>query len=58
MGIGDDIKNTAEDLKGKTKESVGKATNDKSTTADGRTDQAKASAKKTGENVKDALSDN
>ena len=32
MGIGDDIKNTAEDLKGKAKEAAGKATNDKSTT--------------------------
>ena len=30
MGIGDDIKNTAEDLKGKAKEAAGKATNDKS----------------------------
>ena len=51
MGIGDDIKNTAEDLKGKAKEAAGKATNDKSTTADGHADQAKAGAKKAGQNA-------
>ena len=51
MGIGDDIKNTAEDLKGKAKEAAGKATNDKSTTADGHADQAKAGAKKAGQNL-------
>ncbi|CAN7529269.1 CsbD family protein [Microbacterium foliorum] len=35
----------------------GKATNDKSTTADGHADQAKAAAKKAGQNVKDSLTD-
>jgi uncharacterized protein YjbJ (UPF0337 family) len=55
MGIGDKIQNAAEDLGGKAKEAVGKATNDDSKVAEGRADQSKADVKKAGENVKDAF---
>lgn len=55
MGIGDKISNAAEDAKGKVKESVGKATDNKDLEAEGHADQAKASAKKAGEDVKDAF---
>lgn len=57
MGIGDDIKNTAQDLKGKAKEGVGKATGDKSVEAEGHGDQAEAKIKKTGQDIKDAFTD-
>ncbi|NQX28285.1 CsbD family protein [Microbacteriaceae bacterium VKM Ac-2854] len=53
MGLDDKIKNAAEDLAGKAKEALGKATNDDEKVAEGKTDQASASAKKAGENVKD-----
>lgn len=38
MGIGDDIKNIVEDLKGKVKEVVGKVINDKFIIVDGYVD--------------------
>jgi uncharacterized protein YjbJ (UPF0337 family) len=55
MGIGDKISNAAEDLKGKAKEALGDARNDEGLKAEGQTDQAKAHAKKAGEDVKDAF---
>ena len=55
MGIGDKIQNAAEDLAGKAKEATGKATDDHSLEAEGKTDQAGASAKKVGEDVKDVF---
>lgn len=55
MGLDDKIKNAAEDLGGKAKEAFGKATNDDEKVAEGKTDQAAASAKKAGENVKDVF---
>ncbi|KQO61287.1 CsbD family protein [Curtobacterium sp. Leaf261] len=55
MGLDDKIKNAAQDLAGKAKEAVGNATNDDSKVADGKKDQAAASAKKTGEDVKDVF---
>ncbi|MCS5717806.1 CsbD family protein [Herbiconiux sp. CPCC 205763] len=55
MGADDKIKNAAEDLGGKAKEAFGKATGDDSKVAEGKADQAKADAKKAGENVKDAF---
>ena len=58
MGIGDDIKNKAEELVGKGKEAVGKATDNDKLVAEGKADQAKASVKKAGENVKDAVTGN
>lgn len=51
----DKAKNTIEDAAGKAKEGVGKATGDKSTEAEGRTDQSKADLKNAGEKVKDAF---
>ena len=55
MGIGDNMKNTAQDLAGKAKEAVGKATDNDKLVVEGKADQAKATVKKTGENVKDTL---
>ena len=54
MGLDDKIKNAAEDLGGKVKEGVGKATDNEKLEAEGKADQVKASAKQAGENVKDA----
>lgn len=54
MSAGDDIKNSAEKLTGKVKEGVGKATDNEKLEAEGQMDQAKASAKQAGEDVKDA----
>ena len=55
MGIGDDMKNTAQDLAGKAKEAVGKATDNDKLVVEGKADQAQAKVKKTGQNVKDTL---
>ncbi|WP_166982310.1 CsbD family protein [Paramicrobacterium fandaimingii] len=54
MGFGDKASNAAEDAKGKAKETVGDATDNEDLANEGRADQASASAKKAGENVKDA----
>jgi uncharacterized protein YjbJ (UPF0337 family) len=53
----DKLRNQGEDLKGKAKERLGRATDDEELEAAGRTDQAKASLKQTGEKVKDAIKD-
>ncbi|OIH92307.1 CsbD family protein [Curtobacterium sp. MCBA15_001] len=55
MGLDDKIKNAAQDLAGKAKEAVGNATHDDSKVAEGKKDQAAASAKQTGEDVKDVF---
>ncbi|NQX14208.1 CsbD family protein [Microbacteriaceae bacterium VKM Ac-2855] len=55
MGLDDKIKNAAQDLAGKAKEAVGNATGNDEKVAEGKTDQAAASAKKAGENVKDVF---
>ncbi len=55
MGIGDDIKNTAQDLTGKAKEAIGKATDNDKLVAEGKADQVKADAKKAAGDVKDAV---
>ncbi|ACZ23623.1 CsbD-like protein [Sanguibacter keddieii DSM 10542] len=57
MGLGDKIKNAAEDAKGKVKEATGSVTNNESLEAEGKADQSAASAKKAGENVKDVFRD-
>lgn len=57
VGIGDKFENKAEELKGKTKEHVGDATNNRDLQAEGEADQTKASAKQAGEHVKDAAKD-
>ncbi len=55
MSATDKAKNKIEDLGGKAKEAVGKATGDRSTENEGRGDQAKSSFKDAGEKVKDAF---
>lgn len=55
MGAVDDMKNKAEELAGKAKEKVGEMTGDDSTTAEGKTDQAKSNVKQAGEGVKDTF---
>ena len=53
MSASDKIQNSAEALKGKVTETVGKVTNDDSKVAEGQAEQHAASAKKAGENIKD-----
>jgi len=55
VSASDKIKNAAQDLGGKAKEAVGNATDNDKLAAEGKADQAKASVKKTGEDVKDAF---
>ena len=57
MGTDDKLRNKGEDLKGKAKETIGRATDDEELEAAGRTDQAKSSLKDAGEKVKDAIKD-
>lgn len=57
MGAGDKISNKIDDLGGKAKEAVGRATGDTSTKNEGKLDQAKASLKDAGEKLKDAFKD-
>jgi len=51
----DDAKHNAEKLVGKAKEHIGDATDNEDLEAEGKLDQAKASAKKIGDDVKDAF---
>ena len=55
MAAENDIKNTAQDLIGKGKETIGKLTDNDKLVAEGKADQAKASVKKTVEDVKDVF---
>jgi uncharacterized protein YjbJ (UPF0337 family) len=55
MGFDDKVDNKAEEVGGKVKEGVGKATDDDSVKAKGKRDQSKADMKDAGEKVKDAL---
>jgi uncharacterized protein YjbJ (UPF0337 family) len=55
MGLDDKIENAKEDLQGKAKEAVGKATDDDGLERQGKTDQAKSDLKDAGEKVKDAF---
>ena len=57
MATDDKLRNQGQDLKGKAKESVGRATDDEELEAAGRSDQAKSSLKQAGEKVKDAVKD-
>ena len=57
MATDDKLRNQGEELKGKTKETIGRATDDEEVEAQGRTDQAKANLKDAGEKVKDAIKD-
>ena len=53
MGTDDKLRNQGEDLRGKAKESIGRATDDEELEAQGRADQAKADLKNAGEKVND-----
>lgn len=55
MGGDDKIRNAAEKAMGKGKEAVGDATDDKDLQAEGKGEQAKASLKQAGENIKDVF---
>jgi uncharacterized protein YjbJ (UPF0337 family) len=55
VGAEDKVSNKIDDLGGKAKEAVGKATGDDSTKNEGKLDQAKSSLKDAGEKVKDAF---
>jgi uncharacterized protein YjbJ (UPF0337 family) len=55
MGTDDKARNKAEELKGKAKERVGRATDDEELEAQGRVDQTEADVKQAGEKVKDAF---
>lgn len=55
MSAQDKVKNKIDDVSGKAKETLGRATNDPATRDEGRGDQAKASLKDAGEKVKDAF---
>lgn len=55
MSTADKMKNKIEDLGGRAKEAIGKATGDPDARNEGRADQAKASLKDAGEKVKDAF---
>jgi uncharacterized protein YjbJ (UPF0337 family) len=55
MGTDDKIDNKAEELGGKVKEGVGRATGDEELQAQGEGDQAKSNLKQAGEKIKDAF---
>ena len=55
MGLDDKIDNKVEDLRGKAKEDVGRATDDEELEAQGRADQSKSDLKRAGEKLKDAF---
>jgi uncharacterized protein YjbJ (UPF0337 family) len=56
MSFVDKAKNAAEDAVGKAKEVIGDKTDNNDLKAEGKSDQASASTKKVGENIKDKLS--
>ncbi len=58
MGLDDKLRNAAEDATGKAKEAAGRATDNEELEAEGKSDQAKASLKKAGENIKDVFKKN
>jgi len=55
VGIGDKIKNAADEAKGKVKEMTGGATDDEDLQAEGKADQSVADLKQAGEKAKDAF---
>ena len=55
MGTDDKIENKADEVKGKVKEAVGDATDDRELQTEGQADQAKGNLKQAGEKVKDAF---
>ena len=57
MSAGDKVKNAAEAAKGKAKETVGDATDDRDLQAEGQAEKTKADLKQAGEKAKDAFKD-
>ena len=55
MGTDDKIDNKADELKGKVKEGIGAATDDRDLEAEGQADQVKGNLKQAGEKIKDAF---
>lgn len=55
MGMDDKAQNTGEKMMGKAKETAGKLNDNERLEAEGKADQAKASAKQAGENIKDVF---
>jgi uncharacterized protein YjbJ (UPF0337 family) len=55
MGTDDKIDNKAEELGGKVKEGVGKATDNERLEAEGKADQTSSNLKQAGEDIKDAF---
>jgi uncharacterized protein YjbJ (UPF0337 family) len=55
MGFDDKVDNQSENLAGKVKEGVGKATDDEQLEAEGKGDQVKSNLKQAGEKIKDAF---
>ena len=53
MGLDDKIRNAGEELAGKAKEGMGRATDDERLEAEGKGDQTSANLKQAGEDVKD-----
>jgi uncharacterized protein YjbJ (UPF0337 family) len=56
MGTNDKASNKSQDLKGKGKETIGKATGNEDLERKGKADQVKSAAKDVGEKVKDTAS--
>jgi uncharacterized protein YjbJ (UPF0337 family) len=57
MGIGDKLKNAAEEAKGKIKEKTGDATDNEDLQAEGQAEKSVADLKQAGEKAKDAFKD-
>ncbi|WP_327071376.1 CsbD family protein [Kitasatospora sp. NBC_01250] len=55
MSTGDKIENVGDKLKGKVKETAGKAVGNERLEAEGKADQVKGDVKQAGEHVKDAF---
>ncbi|MFC4065835.1 CsbD family protein [Actinoplanes subglobosus] len=55
MAFDDKVDNKAEEIGGKVKEGVGKATDDERLEAEGKTDQKAANLKQAGEKIKDVF---
>jgi uncharacterized protein YjbJ (UPF0337 family) len=55
MGAHEKLTNRIDDIAGRAKEAVGRATGDDDTRVEGKLDQAKSSLKDAGEKVKDAF---
>ena len=55
MGAEDKMKNKVQELRGKGKEAVGRATNDPDLEAEGKAEQTRGNIKQVGEKIKDVF---